>query len=283
MNDFVRLTVLIENSVSRPRLLAEHGVSFYLQTARHTVLFDTGQSDVLRHNAQMLDLPLAAVDAVVLSHGHYDHTGGVPVLRELAPQARLYLHPAAMAPKFARSSETATRAVGLPEASRKAIQQAGRNVVETVKPTEVVEGIFVTGEIPRENSFEDVGGPFFLDVECTWADPLVDDQALFFDTYDGLVVVLGCAHAGVVNTVQHIRRVTNGRPIHAVLGGMHLLTASSERLDRTIEALRQLEVRYLGPIHCTGVYPTARLWQEFRGRCFACPVGTRLTFPLRPC
>ena len=145
-------------------------------------------------------------------------------------------------------------------------------------PIEFRPGFFLTGAIPRQSDFEDVGGPFVLDEAGAQPDPIADDQALFFDTRDGVVVVLGCAHAGVVNTLRHIRRLTGNRPFHAVLGGMHLLAASPERIARTFEALRELDVLRLGPAHCTGILPTARLWTEFAGRCFACGVGTSLMF-----
>jgi 7,8-dihydropterin-6-yl-methyl-4-(beta-D-ribofuranosyl)aminobenzene 5'-phosphate synthase len=168
--------------------------------------------------------------------------------------------------------------VGIPDASLQAIKEASAAVVQTTQPTEVLAGIFVTGEIPRQNDFEDVGGPFYLDRDCNRADPLADDQALFFDTPQGLVVVLGCAHAGVVNTLRYIGQLTNSRPIRAVLGGMHLLEASSERISQTLDALRELGVRQLGPAHCTGPAPTARLWSDFPDRCFACTVGSTLLF-----
>lgn len=278
MSKTIRLTTLVENTVSRHHLMAEHGVSFHLQTGRWTVLFDTGQSDLLRHNARQMELDLGAVEAVVLSHGHYDHTGGLKTVRESAPHARLYLHPACPALRFSRTRAPGNRSVGMSDASRQVLQEAGADVVRTTGVTEIVKDVFVTGEIPRDTGFEDVGGPFFLDRDCTRADPLVDDQALFFDTRHGLVVVLGCAHAGVVNTLHHIRRVTNARPIHTVLGGMHLLAANAERIDRTVEAFRELDVQHLAPAHCTGPAPTARLWSEFPERCLACPVGSTQVF-----
>ena len=99
-----------------------------------------------------------------------------------------------------------------------------------------------------------------------------------FDTGDGLVVLLGCAHAGVVNTLRYVRRLAPDRPIHAVLGGMHLLNASPERITRTVEALRELGVQRLGPAHCTGAKATARLWHEFPQACGTCNVGSRFVF-----
>jgi len=142
----------------------------------------------------------------------------------------------------------------------------------------VIPGVFLTGEIPRETEFEDVGGPFVLDEAGQWPDPIVDDQALYFDTIDGVVALVGCAHAGLVNTLRHIRRLTDNRPIHAVLGGMHLLVASAERLEATVQALREMNVARLGPAHCTGAAATARLWHEFPQACTTCSVGSSFVF-----
>jgi hypothetical protein len=113
---------------------------------------------------------------------------------------------------------------------------------------------------------------------CSRPDPLVDDQAMFFETRDGIVVLLGCAHSGVVNTLQYVDHLTGRKPIHAVLGGMHLIGASAERLARTIEALRNWDIRLLAPAHCTGMAATAALWNAFPGRCTTCHAGSRFEF-----
>jgi len=270
--------MLVENSVAGRSVRAEHGLSYFIRTGRHCLLFDTGQSELLRDNAREIGISLEAVECIALSHGHYDHAGGLSAVRTLAPGARLFLHPAALAPRFAGNPDGTSRAVGIPEPSLHAIQNAGERVVWTTRPTELVDGVFVTGEIPRQTSYEDTGGAFFLDEVCTQRDPLVDDQALFFDTQEGTVVLLGCAHAGVVNTLSYIRHLTGGRPIHTVLGGMHLLYADANRIERTFAAFRELDIRQLGPAHCTGVIPTARLHTEFGDRCVLCVVGSSLRF-----
>jgi 7,8-dihydropterin-6-yl-methyl-4-(beta-D-ribofuranosyl)aminobenzene 5'-phosphate synthase len=272
------ITTLVENSVHARGLRAEHGLSFHLQAGPRSLLFDTGQSLLLLHNAPKLGINLAETDAIVLSHGHNDHTGGIAAAREAAPQARLFLHPAALSPKFAADPNGASRPIGIDVASAEAIRKAASGVVWTTKPTEVLDGIFVTGEIPRANHFEETGGRFFLDPACTQPDPLSDDQALFFDTADGLVVLLGCAHSGVINTLKHVRHLAGGRPIHTVLGGMHLLTASPERMDQTIAAFRRLDIQRLAPAHCTGLPAIARLWNAFPQRCTPCAVGMRMLF-----
>jgi 7,8-dihydropterin-6-yl-methyl-4-(beta-D-ribofuranosyl)aminobenzene 5'-phosphate synthase len=278
MSSEIKITVLVENSVNVRSLRAEHGLAFHIQAGRRQLLFDTGQSDLLMQNARELQIDLRRVEAVVLSHGHYDHTGGLKAVRELAPQARLYLHPAALAPKFSGQAGGATRAIGMSEENAKAVREAGQSVVWSHSPTEVAAGIFVTGEIPRQNDFEDPGGRFFLDETGSKADPLVDDQALFFDTREGFVVVLGCGHAGVVNTVEHVRRLAGNRPVRSVIGGLHLLNASPERVDKTVEAFRRWDLRQIVPGHCTGLAAVARLWAAFPGRCGSCATGTKLIF-----
>ena len=278
MSESIRVTTLVENSVNTRDLQAEHGLAFHIQAGNRCLLFDTGQTDLFLRNARQLCLDLKTVDAIVLSHGHYDHTGGLKRAREEAPNARLFLHPSAASAKFSVNADGRIRTVGMAETSLRAVHEAGDSVVWTTKPTEVLEGIFVTGEIPRQNGFEDTGGHFFLDEACAQPDPLMDDQALFFDTPEGLVVILGCGHAGVVNTLEYIQHITNGRPIYALLGGMHLLIASPERMAKTIEAFRRLRIQRIAPAHCTGISAVAQLWAAFPGRCSPCAVGTNMTF-----
>jgi 7,8-dihydropterin-6-yl-methyl-4-(beta-D-ribofuranosyl)aminobenzene 5'-phosphate synthase len=278
MKKTIVVTTLVENSVHARGLLAEHGLSFHLQVGPRSLLFDTGQTDLLLHNALKLRMSLANAEAIVLSHGHNDHTGGIDAARQAAPKARLFLHPAAISLKFAVNPDGTTRSIGMDAASAEAIRKAATGVVWTSKPTEVLEGIFVTGEIPRRNDFEETGGAFFRDADSSQPDTLVDDQALYFDTQDGLVVLFGCAHSGVVNTLEYVRHLAGGRPIHAILGGLHLVKASPERMEKTIAAFRRLDIQRLAPAHCTGLPALAQLWAAFPDRCSSCAVGVRMHF-----
>jgi 7,8-dihydropterin-6-yl-methyl-4-(beta-D-ribofuranosyl)aminobenzene 5'-phosphate synthase len=161
------------------------------------------------------------------------------------------------------------------------MRRRGWNLVETIGPTEVMPGFHVTGPVPRMTRFEDTGGSFFLDDTGTQADPLVDDQALFFPTRDGLVVLLGCAHAGVINTLQYIRQITDGTPIHALIGGMHLIHAPIGRLEATTEALKQCAMHLVAPCHCTGNAATTLLRSQLGPAFHDCGVGSQFTFVAR--
>lgn len=275
MINTIKITTLVENSVSGAGLLAEHGLSFWIEYSDKRILFDTGQSDILIKNAKVLGIDLSKTDAVVLSHGHYDHAGGLAAVLEIAKKAKIYLHPAAVKPKFSKKASGA-ESIGMPNSALQAIKN--REVIFTEKATQIFPGVKVTGQIPRINDFEDVGGAFFLDKDCQKDDILLDDQTLFIETAKGLVIVFGCAHSGVVNILHHIRELTGKKQFYAVLGGMHLLRASKERVEQTEKVFRDYGVKKIGPAHCTGADVTRKLWDVFPDRCFDSRVGTKVKF-----
>jgi len=275
----VHITTLVEDTATTPGLSAEHGLSFWIEYAGKRILFDTGQSDMLIHNAIRLGINLAEADAIVLSHGHYDHTGGLAAVLGQAPKAKIYLHPLAIVPKFGRKS-SGVRPIGMPGPAKSALH--GRHVIWTDAPTHILPGVTLTGQVPRVTDFEDVGGDFFLDPKCTKPDELLDDQALFVESPQGLVIVLGCAHAGVVNTLHYIEKLTKSGQFYAAVGGMHLLRASRERIERTERVFREYKLQRIGPAHCTGADATSRFWRDFPDQCFTCTVGSEMRFDCAP-
>lgn len=274
-----QITVLVENTANRQGLLAEHGLALWIERGEQRILFDTGQGMALVHNARELGVDLSTADAVVLSHGHYDHTGGLLAALPSFRQATVYVHLAAFRERFSRASDGRVRPVGAEiESLDWLTARVGLIVPTRSHPVEIGEGFWLTGQIPRQNDFEDTGGAFFLDGACTQPDPIVDDQAIYAHTPAGVVVLLGCAHAGVVNTLDYVRALTGEDRIHAVVGGMHLLNADEHRLEQTVRRLRELDVQRIGLAHCTGFGAMARLYHEFPNRCFHCAAGTQFSF-----
>jgi 7,8-dihydropterin-6-yl-methyl-4-(beta-D-ribofuranosyl)aminobenzene 5'-phosphate synthase len=275
--DSGRITVLVENTAGGRGLLAEHGLSFWIELGSRRILFDTGQSDILFHNAHILGVDPSQVDAVIVSHGHYDHVGGLRRILEIAPAVPIHLHPQALQAKFA-CSEGQSRPIGMERDVAQVLEQRidGGLGSFTNGPVEVLPGVLATGEIPRKSALEDVGGPFYLNPACTRPDELLDDQALVLEVNDSLVVVLGCAHAGVVNTLDYVAGLFPGRPIQTILGGMHLVRASHARIAHTMEAIRRHNVERIGPAHCTGAEASRQLWNALSAKCFVCNVGTQI-------
>lgn len=275
----ITVTLLAENTARGAGILGEHGLAWWIDTGAHRVLFDTGQGMVLAHNAAALGIDLARADAIVLSHGHFDHVGGLETALAAAPGAAVWMHPRAIEPKFSGSGGGPTaRRIGTAFMEREGFRTAGRRVVASAQPREVVPGLWTTGEIPRTNDFEDTGGPFYLDEAMTCPDPLLDDQAMFFTAREGVVAILGCAHAGVVNTLDHVARLTKRDSIHAVLGGMHLERAAANRLAKTFAAFVRLRVARVAPLHCTGAKAAVALSGALGERCEFAGAGSVWSF-----
>jgi 7,8-dihydropterin-6-yl-methyl-4-(beta-D-ribofuranosyl)aminobenzene 5'-phosphate synthase len=279
MSEKLSITALVENTAEGAGLLGMHGVSFWIERNGKAILFDTGQGQTLENNARILNIPVyEKAEALVLSHGHYDHTGGLDKFMASSHKTVLYAHPDAFGPKFSRKFDGLGRSIQMP-GSRQDLQAWKEASIPTNAPMEIIPGVFVTGPIPRDTAYEDTGGDFYLDESCTQPDPMIDDQALYCRTANGLVVVLGCAHAGVINTLYYIETLTGGVNIEAVIGGMHLLHASEDRIAQTVAELKNLNVGRVYPSHCTGQAAIAAMREAFGDHCLPCHVGTILTFP----
>jgi 7,8-dihydropterin-6-yl-methyl-4-(beta-D-ribofuranosyl)aminobenzene 5'-phosphate synthase len=182
----------------------------------------------------------------------------------------VYAQPEAMSARYVRRDGEA-REIGMPAASRQALTQRGA-FRSSRMPLPLCGGVRLTGAIASLTEFEGEGGTFFLDAEGREPDPLADDQAAFVETRAGTVVLLGCAHAGVVNTLRRVETLTSA-PIQAVIGGMHLGAAGPERIEATVRALDERGVRRVVPCHCTGLPATAALARGLGDRCTPGRVG----------
>jgi len=272
------LTVLVENCAAQRGVLGEHGWAVWIDIRGLRILLDGGQGLALRHNAEALGVSVGTADVVVLSHGHYDHADGLWAVREQLKHARLFAHRGAFQPRYAGSPTEGARQVGSAFHDPTQVAQCVSDLIFSDAWTEAAPGVFVTGEIPRKNDFEDTGDPFFLDEALERPDPLFDDQALVLETDRGLAVILGCGHAGVANTLDHVAEQTGERRFHLVLGGMHLRHASPERIRLTVDALRRHRVERVGPAHCTGLVATAEMMRAWGHRFVSIGAGSRVRF-----
>jgi 7,8-dihydropterin-6-yl-methyl-4-(beta-D-ribofuranosyl)aminobenzene 5'-phosphate synthase len=268
-------------------LVGEHGLSL-LVTVRegsrvHTILFDTGYSALgVPHNMEQLGLDLKKIEAIVLSHGHMDHLGALNVLLERMPRPiPVLVHPYAfVSPRYVTRKDGGKDRFPV-MLDRREIESRGGQIKETAGPTLMCEDmILVSGEVERTTSFEK-GMPHAV-VEKNGKqekDPILDDQALFLLLKGkGLVVIGGCSHAGIVNTVLYGKKVTGAQTVHAVLGGFHLAGPLFEPIiGDTIEALKAMVPEVVVPMHCTGWNAIQRLSDAFPHAFVLSSVGSTYT------
>jgi 7,8-dihydropterin-6-yl-methyl-4-(beta-D-ribofuranosyl)aminobenzene 5'-phosphate synthase len=252
----VTITILVDNKAGKSRtgeeLASEHGLSFWIESGDKRILFDTGQGRSLESNAPALGVDLGETDVLVLSHGHYDHTGGVAHVLHEARHADVYCHPEVRRARYAVKDGKA-KPIGIPKRPLKALEKLPPERLHWAEgPLMLSDDIGISGPVPRSTSYEDTGGPFYLDQEGNDPDPIEDDLALWVQTDGGVVVCFGCAHAGVINTLSYIRDLIGGAKIRAIIGGTHLVNAGRERLAETIAVLRVLRIPMIVPCHCTG-------------------------------
>lgn len=263
----MKITTLIENMPDEGGKLAfEHGFSVFVEFDGKKILFDTGQSGAFVNNAKKLGIRLSEADFVVLSHGHYDHTGGVPaLLKELRKKIPCYIGKEFFEPKYKLLEDDTYKYNGNPFPQE--LLEMEESPVELVRVEEDVtwltEHIVLFKNFARVSGFEEVNPKFFLKEEGGYVqDYFVDEVALGLLTEQGLVLVAGCSHVGIVNILEHVKRVWKV-PVVAVLGGTHLVEAGEERLRKTVEAFKAHGVTIVAVSHCTGEVGMELLRREF--------------------
>ena len=269
-----KITTLVENTVAQSgkKLIGEHGLSFYIETQSNKILFDTGQNLAIAHNAQVLGIDLGLIDKVILSHGHYDHTGGLKSLLECNRDFTLYAHPDVFDQKV-KGADDNYRYIGIP-IEMNFLEEKGLKIKLDKKAVQIAPGVMTTGEIQLENDFEGLESEFYIKKEnAVIADILADDQALILDTENGLTVLLGCSHRGVINTLKQVVRLTGKKSIHTMLGGLHLGKASDSKLSKIMGHLGGFGLRRIGVGHCTGIRAFVALSNAFPDRVFLNTVG----------
>lgn len=280
----MKITVLVENSAAfpflpgnLPGLLGEHGLAVLIDSGEEQVLYDTGRGRTLMGNLEQSKNRPEDINKVVISHGHLDHTGSLMAFLQSRKSTDVYCHLDVFSRKYGKKAGNYNY-IGIPYQAGD-LAAAGAVFNFTREPQAVAAGIVISGPIPRVHQWEQDAGSFFIkEGDSFLPDNFEDEQALFVDSGAGLVVITGCGHAGIINTLEYAVRCCGSDKILAVLGGLHLAGASPERIGLTIRHLKEFGVEKLVLGHCTGFEAMCRLWREFGDRLKPLNVGLQMEF-----
>jgi len=268
----VKVITLADNLIYYSRLLGQFGFSAFIEVLDqkggiHHIVFDTGSNKQgLLYNIKTLKVDLSSLEFVVISHGHYDHTSAtVELIKKSRTEVKVLAHPYAFLPKF-RIKKKRREYHGIPKGEHEEdILQAGGRIIKATKPTEIISGIMTSGEIKRTNPFEKITwkAKTILDGKEV-QDKVLEDQALLINIRKhGLLIIVGCAHAGIVNTLDHALAVTGVEKLYGFIGGTHLIRPKEHRLKETIKRLKDYDMKLMAPSHCTGYKSMVALNQAF--------------------
>jgi len=276
----LKITTIADNLVLRAGLWGQWGLSYLLELTDENgeakkVLFDTANDkEPFLYNVEKLELDFSDLDAIVLSHGHGDHTVATVEAVEMAGSCPVYAHPHCFLPRYYESKEGKRTKGGVPEGEEiEDIEKAGGKVILSTEPVEIVPGLWTTGQIPRLTDFENVppptdGGKRIIIVDGEEVDDqILCDLALWTEIEgEGCWVITGCAHSGPVNTLKQVSKLGGFKDISAYIGGTHLVRRENEYILRTADELKKYNLQLFSPCHCTGFNAMSLLHQEFGDR-----------------
>ena len=256
----MKVTVLVENTVYREGLIAEHGLSLLIEAGSRTILFDAGQTEALFHNARVLGADLSTVDTLVISHGHYDHIGGMRRFLNENPSAKAVIADGAFAKRFSTASGV-SREAGIRDQSIEA--DFGGRFIRPGKMLDLGGGLFITGEVSSTAKEPVHNKNLFIETDGEAVpDGFRDEIYLVFREADGIHIVSGCSHKGILNILSHIAGLFPGTPILSLTGGMHWRGSPASELDTVARRLAGYSIRSLRLLHCTGAAEAAYIKQK---------------------
>jgi len=272
------ITCLVDNSVQcGSQLFGEHGLSFLIETEAGRLLLDTGQSGtVLQHNMDVLEIDPRSIDALAISHAHYDHTGGLPILLEqTTPGLRLFANSTLFSERFSRSEKT-VRSIGLSLSSDELSSKAELHLDGS--PQEIFPGVWTTGEIIHRPYPMGRSPQHVVQKADGWVpDPYRDDLSLVLESGPEVILLCGCCHAGLLNTLAHVEG-RFGRPVGAIIGGTHLAKADAAFLGQVVDVLQGMDrLRHVYLSHCSGENAVHALLNALGSEVVRpCPAGTQI-------
>ncbi len=264
----MKVTTLCENLTYDRDLLAEHGLSLFLEGDTQTILFDTGQSSVFIKNAAVLDKDLSKADSLILSHGHYDHTGGAGYFLDINKKALIYIKKEAFINKISK-----LKRVGMDLS----MEIPAERVVYTNGVTSLNNEVFIVSEIlPESYLYKKQNPGMYIEVDgLKREDNFCDEQYIVIPDKEGISVISGCSHLGIVNIINDaVNRFK--KPVNYILGGFHTSTACDDEVDFLIKYLDELSPKAIGVSHCTGVNIYSRLLYKFPDKVFYNHVGKKI-------
>lgn len=271
----IDITVIVEDTSTRRGFWGEHGLAFWVTGGNEPFLFDTGAGHCLLHNAELLGIDLTSAGRVLLSHGHDDHTGGLEAFLRHVGSAEVIACPGVWDRKYRIAGAAAPQYIGAPLGEAQ-YADLGAKYTYLTGPAEIAPGIWASGPVPRTTDFEVAEPTLFRQTpKGTYEpDPALDDQSIAIVTPRGLAVLLGCAHAGVINILRNLTAVTGVVRVHTVIGGPHLLRSGDDVVARVASELKDFGVTKLAFGHCVGARQSHLLFQTFGEQLVTCETGT---------
>lgn len=272
----MRFKVLMENKTDGPGCVAEHGLSIYIEAQGRKLLFDTGSSPLFVENARAMSVDLSQVEALVISHGHYDHTGGVPHFCELNKIAPIYIHQGAFYDTYGKEAdgqwESRTCGIRWNDQERSGIDP---RIVRTDGAAWLSENIVISGTIPKIPGFEPTETFYRKFSDGSYEpDPMDHEQILVVREPEGLYVFSGCSHRGVVPAVRCARELFGGERVAVLVAGMHLYSAGKDMRQKVVEQIRKEEMDLVMPVHCTGIDAICDLKTALGDKCVVATAGS---------
>lgn len=262
------IKILSENRTQKRGILAEHGLSMLIQSDDFKILMDTGQSDIFALNAEKMGIDLSYADAVVISHGHYDHTGGLPEFCRINKNSLIYIHPDAFCERYSESDSCRKKEyIGI-EWEKDEKDEILKRTVFTKDPLKIHDKIFISGEVPRVDPFSNTKGFVKKSGSGIYEkDDVADEQFLMIQGRNSLYIFLGCSHPGIINCIRHAKSICRDFNNVRIVGGLHLKESAEDEIKNVMIQMKNEGIEQIIPLHCTGISAADELKRFFKEKC----------------